>query len=60
MWILTVYSKDTIKMFEFDHIEEAKNKCKSIQENKILSEIIYFNQEKQNAQNDQKETLYSY
>lgn len=44
MWVITLYySKDYIKMFEFDSEKEAKEMFKQIKGNKILSEIVYFN-----------------
>ena len=43
MWVITVYSKENTKMFEFDTEREARETFEKIQGNKILSEIIYFN-----------------
>ncbi|MBO1512609.1 hypothetical protein [Metabacillus bambusae] len=43
MWVITVYSKENTKMFEFDTEEEAKKAIVSIQGYKILSEVVYFN-----------------
>ncbi len=43
MWIITVYSNQTIKMFEFDTKEEAREAFKNIHGCKIISEIVYFN-----------------
>ncbi|MFP3125768.1 hypothetical protein OH784_24125 [Ectobacillus funiculus] len=43
MWIITVYSKENTTLFEFDTEEEARNAFKKITGNKILSEIVYFN-----------------
>ncbi|MBD1380526.1 hypothetical protein [Metabacillus arenae] len=43
MWVITVYSKKNIRMFEFDNEKEAKEKYKSIKECKILSNVIYYN-----------------
>ncbi len=43
MWIITLYSKDSIRMFEFESAKEAKEYFKSIKGSKILSEIIYYN-----------------
>ena len=44
MWILTVYSTgNTISMFEFNSETEAKEALKSVSGCKILSEVIYFN-----------------
>jgi ArsR family metal-binding transcriptional regulator len=41
MWIITVYSNKNITMLEFDTEEEAREALKSIQEYKIISEIVY-------------------
>lgn len=43
MWLITVYSKGNITMFELDTEQEAREAFKNIQGDKILSEIIYFN-----------------
>ena len=43
MWIITVYSKENVKMFEFENEREARETFEKIQGCKILSEIIYFN-----------------
>ena len=43
MWIITVYSKENTTLFEFDTEEEARNAFKKMTGNKILSEIVYFN-----------------
>lgn len=43
MWIITVYSKSNLNMFEFDTEKEAKEAFKKMQGCKILTEIIYFN-----------------
>ncbi|MFD0824581.1 hypothetical protein ACT8ZR_02815 [Neobacillus sp. M.A.Huq-85] len=43
MWVITVHSKEHTKMFEFDTESEARETFEKIQGNKILSEIIYFN-----------------
>lgn len=43
MWIITSYSKNNIKMFEFSTEKEAKDAFKKIHGNKILTEVIYFN-----------------
>lgn len=44
MWIITVYSKgNNISMFEFNSEEEAREVFKNVLGCKILSEIIYFN-----------------
>ena len=44
MWNITVYSKGKfITMYEFNTEREAKEAFKNISGHKILSEIIYFN-----------------
>ncbi|WP_264766590.1 hypothetical protein [Metabacillus sediminilitoris] len=43
MWIITVYSKENIRIFEFDTVREAREAFKKFQGYKILSEIVYFN-----------------
>ncbi len=43
MWVITVYSKENITMFELDTEKEAREVFKNIQGCKILSEIVYFN-----------------
>jgi hypothetical protein len=43
MWVITLYSKDNITMFEFDTEEEGREAFENIQGCKILSEILYFN-----------------
>lgn len=43
MWVITVYSKESTTMFEFDTEKEAREAFENIQGCKILSEIIYFN-----------------
>lgn len=45
MWIVTAYSKDAVKMFEFENELEAKESFKRIPGTKILSHIVYFNDE---------------
>jgi hypothetical protein len=44
MWIITVFSKgNNISMFEFNSEKEAKEAYKNVSGCKILSEVIYFN-----------------
>lgn len=43
MWIITSHSKNNIKMFEFDSVEEAKGAFERIQGYKILTAVIYYN-----------------
>ncbi|HWO95030.1 MAG TPA: hypothetical protein VNM45_01495 [Bacillus sp. (in: firmicutes)] len=43
MWVITVYSKENTKMFEFETEAEAREAFSKIQGCKILSEIVYFN-----------------
>ncbi|WP_165350912.1 MULTISPECIES: hypothetical protein [Bacillaceae] len=40
MWVITVYVKNDIEIFEFENEKEAKEVYKGIQGCKILSEII--------------------
>ena len=44
MWVITVYTKDnSIKMFEFDNEKEAKEFIQKQNGCKILSHVVYFN-----------------
>ncbi|MFJ7512081.1 hypothetical protein ACIQW7_21880 [Peribacillus simplex] len=43
MWVITVHSKNNIKIYEFDSEKEAKDAFSSMQGYKILTEVIYFN-----------------
>lgn len=43
VWVLTLYSQDSIKMYEFDSKEEAKEKYNNTAGYRVLSEVIYFN-----------------
>lgn len=43
MWVITVFSKENITMFEFQTENEAREAFENIQGCKILSEIVYFN-----------------
>ena len=43
MWVITVYLNHTIKMFEFNTEEEAREVFRNIKGNKYLSEIVYLN-----------------
>ena len=44
MWIITVYSKENnISMFEFNSEKEAREVFNNVIGCKILSEVIYFN-----------------
>lgn len=43
MWVITVYSENSIQMYEFDNQEEARATYKSIKGCKLLSEVIYYN-----------------
>ncbi|WP_193747687.1 hypothetical protein [Neobacillus niacini] len=42
MWILTLYSADSIKMFEYETKDEAWQEYDKAAGCKILSEIIYY------------------
>ncbi|KKB33640.1 hypothetical protein [Bacillus thermotolerans] len=41
MWIITLYSKGSIQMFEFDTEKEARERFAALKGEKILSKIIY-------------------
>ncbi|MET3319502.1 hypothetical protein ACFY5J_18630 [Peribacillus butanolivorans] len=43
MWVITVYSRNNYKIFEFDTEKEAKEAFEGIKGYKILTEVIYFN-----------------
>lgn len=43
MWIITIYLKNEMKMFEFDTEIEAKEVFRKVKGNKYLSQIIYYN-----------------
>jgi ArsR family metal-binding transcriptional regulator len=43
MWVITVYSKKNITMFEFHTEKEAIEALEKIEDCKILSEVVYFN-----------------
>jgi hypothetical protein len=43
MWIITAHSKNSLKMFEFHTKKEANEVFERIQGYKILTEVIYFN-----------------
>ncbi|MGG1401630.1 hypothetical protein ABE288_27995 [Bacillus salipaludis] len=43
MWVITLYSMENIKMYEYEKEEEAIEAFKNFQGTKILSEIVYFN-----------------
>ncbi|MED4286834.1 hypothetical protein P4678_24710 [Priestia megaterium] len=44
MWVITVYSNlNDTTMFEFENETEARKAFKEIQDCKVLSEVIYFN-----------------
>jgi hypothetical protein len=44
MWVMTIYSQgNDISMFEFNTEEEAREVFLKVQGCKILSEVIYFN-----------------
>ncbi|MCT2346559.1 hypothetical protein [Niallia taxi] len=46
MWVITVYSQDNeTALFEFNTEKEAREACKLIVGCKILTEVIYFNDE---------------
>ncbi|HZG74018.1 MAG TPA: hypothetical protein VEY51_20990 [Chondromyces sp.] len=43
MWVITIFLKQSIKMYEFDTEEEARKSFRSLNGCKVLSEVIYFN-----------------
>lgn len=43
MWIITLYKSRDIVMYEFETEQAAREVFCNIQGNKILSEVIYFN-----------------
>lgn len=43
MWVITVFSKEQTRIFEFDTEREAREAFNEIEGYKILSEIVYFN-----------------
>lgn len=43
MWVITLYTKNKIQMYEFHTEQEAKDTFQTIPGNKILTEIIYYN-----------------
>ena len=42
MWVITVYLKGNLTMFEFDSEKEAKEAFKNIHGCKILTEVINY------------------
>lgn len=40
MWVITLYSKDEVTMFEFDTVREAKETYNKLQGVRILSQIL--------------------
>ncbi|MGM7720173.1 hypothetical protein [Metabacillus sp. Hm71] len=43
MWVITVYAGESIKMYEFEDEIEAKESIQKIKGRKILSHVVYFN-----------------
>lgn len=44
MWVITVYTNDnSIKMFEFENEQDAKEFIPDLNGCKILSHVVYFN-----------------
>ncbi|MFC5587469.1 hypothetical protein ACFPRA_00920 [Sporosarcina soli] len=41
MWVITLYTDVSIKMFEFDTEKEAQEVYNTLEGNKYLSQIIY-------------------
>jgi hypothetical protein len=42
VWILTLYLQDSIKMFEYDNKDEAREEYDTADGCKILSEVIHY------------------
>jgi hypothetical protein len=43
VWVITLYLNENLKMYEFNTEEEAKEAFRNIKGDKILSEIVYYN-----------------
>ncbi|MCM2535645.1 hypothetical protein NDK43_29375 [Neobacillus pocheonensis] len=44
MWVITVFSnEESIRMYEFNTEKEAREFFENIQDYKILTEIVYYN-----------------
>lgn len=43
MWVITLFLKESVKMYEFSTEEEARDAYKQLNGCKFLSEIVYFN-----------------
>jgi hypothetical protein len=43
VWVITIFSNEDIKMYEFNTEKEARETFGKIKGHKILSEIVYFN-----------------
>ncbi len=43
MWVITLFLKESVKMYEFSTEEEARDAYKQLKGCKFLSEIVYFN-----------------
>ncbi|MEM1506035.1 hypothetical protein RG959_21825 [Domibacillus sp. 8LH] len=43
MWVITVHSNKSVKMFEFETEQEAKTIFEKVQGSKFLTEVVYFN-----------------
>lgn len=43
MWVITVFADETIKMYEFEDEFEAKESIQKMKGRKILSHVVYFN-----------------
>ncbi|MEY9868921.1 hypothetical protein ABIE66_004300 [Peribacillus sp. B2I2] len=43
MWIITLYKNRGIVMYEFETEQAAREVFRNIQGNRILSEVIYYN-----------------
>jgi len=43
MWVITMYTQNNVKMFEFATEREARDALRNMEGKLILTEVIYFN-----------------
>lgn len=43
MWVITMYTEESIKIFEFDTEKEARDALRKMHGKMILTQVIYFN-----------------
>lgn len=43
VWVITIFLNENMKMYEFNTEKEAREAFRKIKGDKILSEIVYFN-----------------